>query len=144
MTVQLVDGTDPILKTVCTPIRLQLHESVRPDLVEDMFRIMRQHRGVGLAAPQIGIAKRLIVVDYKATCCAIVNPVIVKRPARKVTSIGEGCLSFPGELVNVQRHKRVIVAGFSRDWEPVRIDARGMLAFILQHEIDHLDGVTIV
>lgn len=114
-------------------------------LVKNMFKLIEENipRGVGLAAPQVGLLERIIVVNYGATRTAIINPIIAKAPGKKVTSFGEGCLSFPGESVDMQRHKRVVVTGFDENWEPVKIDARGFLAFVMQHEIDHLNGVTI-
>lgn len=137
----LVAATDPLLRAVCAPVAPGQDVS---ELVAEMFEIMDRDQGVGLAAPQIGVPLRVITVRYASTCMAIVNPVIVKAPGKIVTSIGEGCLSFPGRRVNVKRSKRVLVEGFDGHWTPVGIDARNLLAFILQHEIDHLDGVTIV
>lgn len=137
----LVGKGSKFLRTVCTEV-----EPGTPlrSLVRDMFRIMRDNRGAGLAAPQIGETLRVIVVEYGSVCAVMINPEIVKRPGKIVTSIGEGCLSYPGLRADRQRHKRVIVEYFDQNWEKVKLDARGFLAFILQHEIDHLDGVTIV
>ena len=136
----LVGKDSKLLRTVCDEVEpgTQL-----PGLVRDMFKVMREKRGVGLAAPQIGETVRIIVVEYGSVCAVMINPVIVKRPGKVVTSIGEGCLSFPGLRADRQRHKRVIVEYFDENWEKVKLDARGFLAFVLQDEIDHLDGVTI-
>tara|TARA_R110000744_G_C19357750_1_gene561059 strand:+ start:2715 stop:3143 length:429 start_codon:yes stop_codon:yes gene_type:complete len=138
---QLVAKKDPALKAVCEPVTPGDDVS---DIIEGMFKVMRQKLGVGLAAPQVGVTKRIILIEYGATCTAIINPVIIKRPGKLVTSIGEGCLSFPGKKINIKRNKRVVVEGFNQDWEPIKIDARNLLAFIVQHEVDHLNGVTIV
>lgn len=137
---QLVGKKDPALSTICNPV--DKGEDVTT-IVAGMFDLMRKHGGVGLAAPQVGIVKRIIIIEYGAVTTAIINPVITKSPGKIVTSIQEGCLSFPGKRVNLKRHKRVIVEGFNEYWEPVRIDARNFTAFILQHELDHLDGITI-
>jgi peptide deformylase len=138
---QLVDKNSPSLKTICDAVPLGAPVA---ELVKEMFELMRKSQGVGLAAPQVGHLWRLVVIEYGAVSCAIINPVITKWPGKIVTSIGEGCLSFPGKKVDVKRHKRVVVEGFDVDWSPLRIDARGHMAFIVQHELDHLDGVTIV
>lgn len=136
----LVGKGSKLLRTVCDEVKPGtplLH------LVRDMFRIMRGNRGAGLAAPQIGETLRVIVVEYGSVCAVMINPVIVKRPGKIVTSIGEGCLSFPGLRADRQRHKRVIVEYFDQNWKVKLEDARGFLAFVVQHEIDHLNGVTI-
>lgn len=138
---QLVSKKDPALKTVCEPVTFGEDVS---EIIEGMFKVMRQKLGVGLAAPQVGITKRIILVEYASICTAIINPVIIKKSDKLVTSIGEGCLSFPGKKINIKRNKRVVVKGFNHNWVPIKIDARNLLSFIMQHEIDHLNGVTIV
>lgn len=136
----LVGKGSKSLRTVCDEVE---HGTQLPGLVNDMFRIMREKRGIGLAAPQIGETVRVMVVEYGSVCAVMINPVIVKRPGKIVTSIGEGCLSYPGLKADRQRNKRVIVEYFDENWKKVKLDARGLLAFIVQHEIDHLNGVTI-
>jgi len=138
---QLVSKKDPALKAVCTPVTPPNDVT---EIIEGMFQVMRQKNGVGLAAPQVGITSRIIVIEYGATCTAIINPVITRVTGKWVTSLAEGCLSFPGKKVDIYRSKRVTVEGYNQDWEPVKIDARNLLAFIVQHEVDHLNGITIV
>lgn len=140
MKLQLVGKKSPALKTVCDDV--PRGDCVKT-IVKGMFEVMRQKNGVGLAAPQVGITTRLIIIEYGSTSLALLNPVIIKTPGKIVTSIDEGCLSYPSKKVNRKRHKRVIVIGFDTDWNPVKLDARGFLAFIVQHEIDHLNGITI-
>lgn len=137
---KLVDKTDPILKTVCPPVPDGLD---RAGIIEGMFEVMREKRGVGLAAPQVGVLERIILIEYGSYCTAIINPVITKKPGKIVTSIDEGCLSFPDLRVNRKRHKRVTVEGFDQNWAPLKLDVRNFAAFIIQHEVDHLNGVTI-
>jgi peptide deformylase len=117
------------------------------DLVRDIFETMRAASGVGLAAPQIGVGRRVIVVDIspvepESPPLALVNPEIVERLG--VVEGMEGCLSVPGIEGVVPRAESVLVRGQDTRGEPVRIEATGFLARALQHEIDHLDGVLFV
>jgi peptide deformylase len=121
-------------------------------LIEDMVETMREAPGVGLAAPQIGLSERLLVIEYyereedeenedaPKKVWAVVNPEIVK--ASEETLIGvEGCLSIPGILGEVERHAEVQIKALNRHGKPMKIKAKGWLARIFQHEIDHLNGV---
>ncbi|MFN7037411.1 MAG: peptide deformylase [Bellilinea sp.] len=118
-------------------------------LVDDMVETMRQAPGVGLAAPQVGISERLIVVEYAETdededapkkLFVVVNPEIVKVSTETEQGI-EGCLSIPGLVGEVERPLQVVIRGQNRRGQPVRIKAKGWLARIFQHEIDHLEGI---
>ncbi len=116
-------------------------------LVEDMVETMYVKDGVGLAAPQIGRNVRLIVLDQtgpreRAELRVLVNPEIVAREGQ--TDWDESCLSCPSLTVKTKRNERVTVRAQDKDGKPVEIEADGLLAIILQHEIDHLDGVLIV
>jgi peptide deformylase len=115
-------------------------------LIDDMFETMYDAHGIGLAAPQIGVSRRLIVVDLGeegSRPFAMLNPRIVQSGAR--TEKGEeGCLSIPGVSAMVERPEAVVVEGTDRDGNPMRMEADGMLARCLQHEIDHLDGVLFI
>ena len=115
-------------------------------LVRDMFETMYDAEGIGLAGPQVGVDRRVIVVDLReegSTPIALVNPRVVD--AAKVTERAEeGCLSIPGVAGIVERPERVTVEGLSETGDPVRISAEGLLARCLQHEIDHLDGILFV
>jgi peptide deformylase len=117
-------------------------------LIDDMIETMRVAPGVGLAAPQIDIPLRVIVVEYadeekegvSPKLYAVVNPEITRFS--KDTEIGtEGCLSIPGIVGDVDRPLAVTVKGLDRRGKPVRIKAQGWLARIFQHEVDHLDGI---
>jgi len=136
---------DPFLTRKAVPV-LRVDDKVR-ELVRDMFETMHAASGVGLAAPQIGVGRRVIVVDVsrvetESPPLALVNPEVVSRGG-SVEGI-EGCLSVPGVEGMVPRAECVLVRGQDVQGEPVRIRATGFLARALQHEIDHLDGVLFI
>lgn len=117
-------------------------------LVDDMIETMRQAPGVGLAATQVNVSQRLIVVEFgdeddeqaPAKLYAIVNPEII-RPSQEKEKGNEACLSVPGFLGEVERISSLTIKGQNRHGQPIRIKAKGWLARIFQHEIDHLDGI---
>lgn len=118
-------------------------------LIDDMVETMREAPGVGLAAPQVGISERLIVVEYAQDdeeenapkkLFVVANPEIVKASPETEKGI-EGCLSIPGLVGEVERPLQVVIRGQNRRGQPVRIKAKGWLARIFQHEIDHLEGI---
>lgn len=111
-------------------------------LIDNMAKLMYKNKGVGLAAPQVGILKRVIVVDVGEGLVSLVNPKILWRQGKDVMS--EGCLSIPGINLEVKRSQEVIVEGLTKEGEKVQLGAMGLLARVLQHEIDHLDGILIV
>ena len=132
-------------------LRQRAQEIDKPDeglkkLVDDMFETMYDAKGIGLAAPQIGISRRLIVVDVAEEGMkpfAMLNPRIVSAvPATDRAE--EGCLSIPGVSGVVERPAAVVVEGVGLDGQEMRIEAEGLLARCLQHEIDHLDGVLFI
>lgn len=116
-------------------------ENVMP-ILADMLHIMRTNNGIGLAAPQIGLSKRIIITTVKGKPQVIINPEIVDRRLGSCPS-KEGCLSFPGLRKTVRRSKMVIVKGFNEKWEPVKYKVRGIDSMCVQHEIDHLNGITL-
>ena len=132
---------DPVLKSRATIVK-DFDESLE-HLAQEMMRIMREHEGVGLAANQIGRLKRIFVAAYEDKEYAIVNPVIEESSDLTETDI-EGCLSIPETRVEVERPTAVAISGRDPSGAPVRVEAQGLLARILQHEIDHLDGVLIL
>ena len=132
---------DPVLKSRASPVR-EFDEGLRR-LSQDMFRIMRESEGVGLAANQIGRLKRIFVVSFDDEDYVVVNPkveMVSEETARDV----EGCLSIPGIGVEVERPVRVTLSGQDLSGEPVRHEAEGHLARIFQHETDHLDGILML
>jgi peptide deformylase len=118
------------------------------DLINDMVETMREAPGVGLAAPQVGVPERVIVIEFgdenddqaPLKLFTLVNPEINKYSQESEIGV-EGCLSIPGFLGEVERAEKVLVKGFNRHGQPVKIKASGWLARIFQHEIDHLDGI---
>jgi peptide deformylase len=114
------------------------------ELIEDMWQTMYASKieAAGLAANQISVLKRVITINAAGLKIAIINPIIVKRSLGKVRS-QEGCLSFPGKKVTRTRDKMIVVKGFDENWKPIKLKLRGLAGMCVQHEIDHLNGVTI-
>lgn len=115
-------------------------------LVDDMFATMYAAEGIGLAAPQVGVGQRVLVVDLndeESGRYALVNPRIVEK-GREMDRVEEGCLSIPGVSEYVERPVSITVEALDPAGAPVRIEASGMLARCLQHEIDHLDGILFI
>jgi len=147
---KIVTLPDPVLRKKARAITKNDRE-LGP-LIDDMVETMREAPGVGLAAPQIGLSERLIVVEYyereedeeneeaPKKVWAVINPEIVKASEEKLMGV-EGCLSIPGLLGDVERHAEVQIKGLNRHGKPMKIKAQGWLARIFQHEIDHLNGV---
>lgn len=111
-------------------------------LLENMRDTMYEANGVGLAAPQIGISKRVIVVDAEDDLLELINPEIIDSEGSETDS--EGCLSVPGYVGEVKRAYRVKVKAMNREGKNVEITREGLPARVLQHEIDHLDGILFI
>jgi len=111
-------------------------------LIEDMAETMYASRGVGLAAIQIGVLKRVIVVNIGEGLVAVVDPEMLEGEGD--TQMEEGCLCLPGVMVEVKRREKIKVKGLNEKGEEIVIDAEGLLARALQHEIDHLNGILII
>ena len=110
-------------------------------LIADMWETMHDAPGVGLAAPQVGQSIRVLVAQYEDNAVALVNPEIIKRSEETVLGT-EGCLSIPGIVGdNVERHEGVVVKARNPKGKEIRVRADGWFARVLQHEIDHLDGI---
>jgi peptide deformylase len=133
---------DPVLRRRAAPVR-----EITPEIrrtVEDMIETMYDEVGIGLAAPQVGISLRLMVVGHDGgrEARAIVNPVIAEQGGEVTAE--EGCLSLPGIFAPVTRAEWVKLEGQDLEGEPVSIKARGLAARVFQHEMDHLDGVLFI
>ena len=131
----------PVLRQRAAPVA-RVDDDVR-QLVDDLFETMRAAKGVGLAANQVGVARRVAVVDtgeQDPPPLVLVNPTIVERSDEAETA-EEGCLSIPEIYGEVERPLRVTVEALDRDGRPYRLDVTGYKARAIQHEIDHLDGV---
>ncbi|MBT0651462.1 peptide deformylase [Geomobilimonas luticola] len=136
---------DPELKKKSTPVTV-INDATRA-LVQDMAETMYAAPGVGLAAPQIGVHQRVIVIDVspkdeEPDLIVAINPVIVHADGESYEE--EGCLSVPKYAANVRRHARVVVKALDLDGNEVTYKADELLAIAFQHEIDHLDGILFV
>jgi peptide deformylase len=134
---------DPRLRNRAKPV--EAVDSAVAALVDDMFETMYQAPGIGLAATQVNVAKRVIVIDVsddKSQPLCLINPEILLAEGSEV--MDEGCLSVPGVFDSVTRAERVRVRALDRNGESFELDADGLLAVCIQHEIDHLDGKLFV
>ena len=150
MILEIVRYPDPFLKTHAEKVE-SVDDSVRK-LIDDMVETMYYARGIGLASVQVGDPRRVVVLDVPdedekerakgKNLMALVNPEIVY--AEGETIYEEGCLSVPGITADVERAARVRVKALDRDGKPFEIEAEGLLAIALQHEIDHINGVLFI
>ena len=133
---------DPILKKRSREIEI-IDDKIK-ELAKDMMETMHKWDGLGLAAPQVGILKRIIVIDLyeKDTQFILINPIIVKQKGEQI--VEEGCLSFPNKFGKVLRPKEVIVEALDIEGKKIKIKAKDLLAQALCHEIDHLNGEVFV
>lgn len=136
---------DPELKMKCHPVTVINDKVV--ELVRDMAETMYAAPGVGLAAPQVGVHQRIVVIDVAGKddppqLIVAINPVIIHTDGESYEE--EGCLSIPKYSANVRRHERVVVKALNLAGEEITYNADGLLAIALQHEIDHLDGILFI
>jgi len=132
---------EPVLRKKCTKIE-KIDKKIKK-LIVALAQTMEKNQGVGLAASQIGELKRVIVVQANLKdwrILGLINPKIVKKSKEKEIA-EEGCLSFPGIFLKIKRAKKVTVEGLDIQGKKVRLEAKGLLSRVLQHEIDHLDGI---
>ena len=134
----VVKAGHPVLKQVAEPVE-HVNKKLRA-LIDDMAETMYKTEGVGLAAPQVAVSKRIIVVDDQvgSGLIALINPEITHAEGSQVGP--EGCLSVPGCFGDVERFNKITVKGIDPHNKKVTIKAEGFLARIFQHEIDHLEG----
>ncbi len=132
------DG-DEILRKTCKPVEKMTNRLSQ--LIDDMFDTMYEADGVGLAAPQVGILRRIVVIDVRGDeePLALVNPEIIEMSGEQTAD--EGCLSIPGKYAKVTRPMHVICKAFDRDMNEITIEAEELLARAICHEVDHLDGI---
>ncbi|MFW5968572.1 MAG: peptide deformylase [Persicimonas sp.] len=135
-----------VLTTECEPVE-EVDDEIK-QLVDDLIETMYDANGVGLAAPQIGVTKRITVIDVsdpeaeEREPIVLINPEIIEEEGELTWE--EGCLSFPGLYGDVERAAKVKVRALDRDGEPYEIEGEELLSVALQHEIDHLDGVLFI
>lgn len=135
-------GDDEILKKRAREIEV-IDDKIK-QLAQDMLDTMHKYEGVGLAGPQVGILKRIIVIDLyeENTQYILINPVIKKEKGEQI--VDEGCLSFPNQYAKVKRPKTIVVEAFDINGKKVKIEGKDLLAQALSHEIDHLNGEVFI
>ena len=127
---------DPVLGKVCKEIKEVTPRTL--DLIDDMIETMYEANGVGLAAPQVGILKRLVVIDVGEGPIVMINPRIISQDGEQTGD--EGCLSVPGKAGQVTRPNHVVARFFDEEMNECEIEGEGLLARAICHELDHLDG----
>lgn len=146
----IIQPDNPVLRKKAR--RVTVFDKKFQKLVDDMVETMLDAPGVGLAAPQVAVSQRLIVVqlpddedsqkefgEHAGKLYVIANPEIIKVSKEMVEGV-EGCLSIPGYVGLVDRHEKITLTGLDRQGKPLRVKAEGWLARVFQHEVDHLDG----
>lgn len=131
---------DTVLKEICQPVA-KIDNKIRR-LLDDMAETMYEANGVGLAAPQVGITSRIVVIDVGDGLLELINPVIIEREGTAIDT--EGCLSIPDIFGEVERSSKVTVEFTNRRNKKQQITGEGLLARCFQHELDHLDGVLFI
>ncbi len=153
---RIVFSDDPLLRKPSRRVQ-RVDEDVL-ELIDDLIETMREARGIGLAAVQIGVPERVVVIEVpivgegeereaeeqaEPEFHVLINPRVV-RASREVEEGIEGCLSIPGWVGEVERHRTVVVEALDREGREFRLEADGLLARVLQHEIDHCQGVLFI
>ncbi|MEA3432317.1 MAG: peptide deformylase [candidate division WOR-3 bacterium] len=131
---------DPVLKEKSSLV--SIFDERLQNIATSMVQFMQKFNGIGLAAPQIGISERIIVVDVGQKPLYIVNPEITESKGKDIFE--EGCLSIPGAFIQIKRPFRVDVRGYDINGKEIHIKAKDLLARVIQHEIDHLNGRLII
>ena len=131
---------DPVLEKVCKPVP-EVTEKIR-DLIDDMIETMYEANGVGLAAPQVGILKRIVVIDVGEGPIVMFNPCILETSGEQTGD--EGCLSLPGKSGVVTRPNYVKAKAYNEEMEEYTIEGTELLARAICHELDHLDGTVYI
>jgi peptide deformylase len=142
----IIEAPDPRLKRISVAVE-SINDELRK-LIRDMFETMYHAGGIGLAAVQVGVHQRVLVMDLARdqedpAPMALINPAIIFK-SESLSPYEEGCLSFPGLYTRIERPKEIIVEYMDLDGQQRRLEATGLLATCVQHEIDHLDGIVFV
>ena len=143
MTLDILTYPDPLLARKSAVIK-EVTEEIR-ELAREMIPMMYEADGIGLAAPQVGRLVRMVVIDIsgpekRENLMVLLNPVLTPVPSEGTITGEEGCLSVSGYRANVKRFAKVVLEAQDLDGKPVHLEAEGLLAVCLQHEVDHLDG----
>ncbi|MDD5291352.1 MAG: peptide deformylase [Patescibacteria group bacterium] len=140
----IIKNPSPLLREKSKEIDF---EKIKPnelkDLCADMIKTMKEKDGVGLAAPQVGKSIRLITINTKDGPKIMINPKITNKSWAKEWN-EEGCLSVPGVYGKVRRNKKINCVYFDKNGQKIKIQAQGLLSFVIQHETDHLDGILFI
>lgn len=136
----IITHPNPLLHQVCSDITV--FDDRIEKLVEDMFETMTYYSGVGLAGPQIGLLENIFVAQYNNRSIALINPKITHMEGSSWAE--EGCLSIPGVLLEVERAKKITVHATNKNGKSIVLNEKGFFARIIQHEIDHLNGILIL
>lgn len=137
---KIVKLGDPVLRQPTEPVTKITKKISR--LIQNMIETMYAADGVGLAAPQVGVSKKIVVIDVGDGPIVLINPKIVLGSGEDIDV--EGCLSIPGKQAYVKRMAEVVVEALDGEGKPIKIEGRGYLARALQHEIDHLNGILFI
>lgn len=137
---EVVRYGDPVLRARAEEVE-KFDDEIRA-LIERMYVVMAESRGLGLAAPQVGVSKRIFTYDIGEGPHAIINGKIIKTSGEDIGP--EGCLSIPGLQGDVARAERVTIAGLDENGVKIKIKAEGLMARCFQHEMDHLDGTMFI
>ncbi|MAW17293.1 MAG: peptide deformylase [Pelagibacteraceae bacterium] len=143
---KIIIEPDPILRKKCEPLEIVDDETKK--LMDDMLETMYAAPGIGLAAVQVGILKRLVVIDIskdeeKKTPLFLVNPLIVQQ-SKKTSVYEEGCLSLPGQFAEIERPAECTIKYIDYEGKEKELKADGLLATCIQHEVDHLNGILFI
>ena len=143
---EIITDGHPTLRKVAKKVNpKEISDPLFQQLIEDMFETMYAAPGVGLAAPQVNVSKRMFVMDVQDDehePAVVINPKI--ELAEEEVEMTEGCLSVPGYVGEITRHRKVAVSGLDRNGQKIRLEGEGLFAQCLQHEIDHLNGVLYI
>jgi peptide deformylase len=131
---------DRILRQKAYPV-VDLNGDLR-NLIDRMAKLMYENQGIGLAAPQVGVLKRIIMADVGEGLLTLINPGIVEQ--ENLDSLDEGCLSFPEIQVQIERNSTILIQGVDTEGKLRQLELNGLMSRVIQHEIDHLNGVLII
>ncbi len=131
---------DPVLRKVASPV-IKVNDATL-HLIKSMSKIMHSNKGIGLAAPQVGTLERVIIADIGEELISMINPEILTGFGEDF--LEEGCLSLPDTVVNVKREQSVFVRYIDKNEKEKETELQGLTARVIQHEVDHLNGVLII
>ena len=144
MKIQVLTYPNKALRNMSQIVEIdEINNETTLNLISDLKETMEEENGVGIAAPQIGTQKQIIIIETESGPKAFFNPKVIKHSLRKVES-EEGCLSVPGVFGIVRRYRSVTVQAYDEEAQEVTIEVKGFPAIVFQHEIDHLSGILFI